>query len=153
MYPSSLFPLGFQTPDVITNDQVLVIEMKSLTTFGFLQSKAFSIWNKAVSGRLKSDTRISASITYNNFPFPELDSEQSERLETAANAVLVARSSFPYNSLADLYGVNSMPMALQRAHERLDDEVLKAFGLRPKATDEEILRTLFERYSEAVEQF
>jgi len=143
-------PMAVMPPDVITNDALLVVPMKSLTTFGFLQSKVFSIWNKAISGRLKSDTRISATITYNNFVSPTLNEDQRELIERGAEAVLVARSSFPFNSLADLYGANSMPPALRRAHEKLDKAVLKAFGLTAGASDEDILKTLFQRYADAI---
>jgi hypothetical protein len=79
-----------------------------------------------------------------------LNDEQRESIERGAEAVLVARSSFPFNSLADLYGATSMPPALRRAHEKLDAEVLKAFGLKATASDEEILRTLFQRYADAI---
>jgi hypothetical protein len=142
--------MAVMEPDVITNDAVMVVPMKSLATFGFLQSRAFSVWNKAISGRLKSDTRISATLTYNNFVSPMLSEEQRQSIEEGAEAVLIARSSFPYNSLADLYGATSMPPALRRAHDKLDAEVLKAFGLKTTATDDEILTTLFERYADAV---
>ena len=33
----------------------------------------FTAWNATVSSRLKSDFRISAEVTYNNFPWPSLD--------------------------------------------------------------------------------
>jgi hypothetical protein len=144
-------PMAVMPPEVITNDALLVVPMKSLSTFGFLQSRAFAVWNKAVSGRLKSDTRISATITYNNFVAPTLTEEQRQTIERGAESVLVARSSFAYNTLADLYGANSMPPALRRAHESLDAAVLRAFGLRATASDEEILAVLFERYKEATE--
>jgi hypothetical protein len=143
-------PMAVMPPDIITNDALLVVPMKSLATFGFLQSKVFALWNKAISGRLKSDTRISATITYNNFVSPMLNDEQRENIERGAEAILVARSSFPYNSLADLYGATSMPPALRRAHEKLDSEVLKAFGLKATASDDEILKTLFQRYADAI---
>ncbi len=144
-------PMAVQPPEVISNDALLVVPVKSLATFGFLQSKVFSVWNKAVSGRLKSDTRISATITYNNFVAPSLNEEQRELIERGAESVLVARSSFEYNSLADLYDTNAMPPALRRAHENLDKSVLSAFGLQGNASEEEILAMLFERYKDAVE--
>jgi hypothetical protein len=145
-------PMAVMSPDVITNDALLVVPMKSLATFGFLQSKAFAIWNSIVSGRLESRFRISATITYNNFPMPsDLDDQQREAIERGAESVLVARSSFAYNSLADLYGANTMPAALRRAHDNLDTAVLRAFGLRASASNEDIQARLFERYAELTE--
>ena len=142
-------PMAVMAPEVITNNALLVVPMKSLATFAFLQSKVFAIWNAAVSGRLESRFRISATITYNTFVAPTLDEEGRQLLERGAESVLVARSSFAYNSLADLYDANAMPPALRRAHDNLDAAVLRAFGLSTKATDDEILATLFQRYEEA----
>jgi hypothetical protein len=143
-------PMAVLEPDVIANNLVLTVPMKSLATFGFLQSKVFALWNKAVSGRLGNGMRISVSITYNNFVSPLLNKEQRANIERDAEAILVARSSYPNNSLADLYESTSMPLALRRAHDKLDAEVLKAFGLKATASDEEILKSLFQRYSDAI---
>ncbi|MEY4494649.1 MAG: hypothetical protein RL570_764 [Actinomycetota bacterium] len=142
-------PMAVMPPDVITNDALLVVPMESLVTFGLLESRAFALWNKTVSGRLKSDTRISATITYNNFVVPELQNEQRSFIELAAQEVLSVRADFASNSLADLYGINSMPPALRKAHAKLDSVVLKVFKLKSTATDEEILEVLFELYAEA----
>jgi hypothetical protein len=137
--------------DVISNNKIGIIQDKTLDTFAILVSRVFTVWNKAVSGRLKSDLNVSITLTYNNFPFPELTDEQKEVVERGAESVLVARSSFAYNSLADLYGANSMPPALRRAHESLDTAVLRVFGLRANASDEDILAVLFQRYASATE--
>jgi hypothetical protein len=143
-------PMAVLEPDVIANNLVLTIPMKSFATFGFLQSKVFALWNEAVSGRLGNGMRISVSITYNNFIVPSLSDEQRESIEEGAEAVLTARSSFPFNSLADLYDSGSMPEPLRRAHDKLDAAVLGSFGLKKDASREEILTTLFQRYQEAV---
>lgn len=142
-------PMAIMEPDVIASNLVYVIPMKSLATFAFLQSKVFAIWNAAVSGRLESRFRISATITYNTFVAPNLDDDGRALLERGAESVLVARSSFAYNTLADLYDANAMPPALRRAHDNLDKAVLRAFGLPTNASDDVILATLFERYEEA----
>lgn len=144
-------PMAVMAPDVITNNALLVIPMKSLSTFAFVTSKVFNVWNKAVSGRLKSDTRISATITYNTFMAPSLDDKTREVLEDCAQRVLNARADFPSNSLADLYDSNSMPVVLRSAHVVLDKSVLNAFGMSADASDDEILATLFQRYKEATE--
>lgn len=136
-------------PEVVANDRLTVIQHKSLEIFAIMVSRVFTVWNKAVSGRLESRLNLSVTITYNNFPFPNIEDSLRENIERGAEAVLVARSSFPNNSLADLYGATSMPPALRKAHENLDEEVLKAFGLRSTASDEEILKVLFRRYADA----
>ena len=41
-----------------------------------------------------------------------------------------------------------MPPELRKVHQDLDKAVLSAFGLKPSATDEDILSELFRRYEE-----
>lgn len=144
-------PMAMLPPEVITNDAVLVVDDGSLATFGWLSSRVFNVWNRAVSGRIKNDTRISATLTYNTFPFPKMTPAHEKAIATAAQAVLDARATFPDSSLADLYGVNSMPSALRKAHTQLDRATMSPLGLRSNATEERILTELFTRYADAVQ--
>lgn len=141
-------PLALLDSSVIASDAISLIPDGSARSFGLLMSKPFNVWNKTVSGRIKSDTRISGTITYNNFPFPETTAEQDQAIEETAQRVLEARDEYPSSSLADLYDPSSMPINLRRAHQQLDKAVLSAFRLKGAATDEEILSTLFQRYEE-----
>jgi hypothetical protein len=144
----SRVPIARFAPDVIASNAVSVIADATLTTFGLITSKPFNVWNRAVSGRIKNDTRISNTITYNNFPFPALTDEQRANIEAAAQAVLDARRLYPDSSLADLYNRDGMPSELRKAHSSLDKLTLAAFGVPAGASDERILETLFGRYSE-----
>jgi hypothetical protein len=141
-------PIAWFSSEVVTNDALFVILDAPLSIFGLLSSRVFSVWNKVVSGRLESRLRISNTITYNNFPIPEVDHEKRKELELRSQAVIDARSQFPDNSLADLYGAGSMPTALRKAHQELDKTVLSVFGLTPSASDDEILARLFKMYVE-----
>lgn len=143
----SYVPMGFFGPEVIANDALLTVPNAGLDTFSVLMSKPFNVWNSVVSGRLESRFRISQEITYNNFPLPALTEEEKGQLAVQGQAVLDARAEFPSSSLADLYGPSSMPEPLLRAHQANDKAVLQVFGLKPKATDEEILSRLFTLYS------
>lgn len=139
-------PLAFFEPDVIATDAVLTIDNADILCFGLISSRAFNVWNAAVSGRLKSDYRISAEITYNNYPWPE-NQTNHPAIEAAAQAVIDARESHPNASLADLYDPLAMPKDLADAHRTLDKQVLAAYGLASTATDNEILSELFIRYT------
>lgn len=108
----SYVPMGFFGPEVIANDALLTIPNAGLDTFSVLMSRPFNSWNRTVSGRLKSDTRISQEITYNNFPLPLLTAEQKGELAVHGQAILDARAQFTSSSLADLYGPSSMPEPL-----------------------------------------
>jgi hypothetical protein len=141
-------PMELLPSAVIANNLISTIPNGSPKTFGILMSSVFNVWNKTVSGRLKSDTRISGTITYNNFPFPETSEEQTVKIESAAQEVLEARKGYPNSSLADLYDPKAMPNDLRKAHQSLDKAVLSAFGLPASATDEQVLAELFKRYEE-----
>lgn len=142
-------PMALFTSDIILNDKISYISDGSLPTFGLLMSKPFNVWNKAISGRTRNDTLISNTLTYNNFPFPEMSDAVREQVGSAAQAVLDARASHPASTLADLYDKNAMPSDLRKAHDNLDKVVLACFGLKASATDEEVLSEIFSRYDEA----
>ena len=104
-------------------------------------------WTKYTCGRFKSDYRYSASIVYNNFPWPENPSEkQKESVEKAAQAVLDARAQFPDSSLADLYDPNTMPPALVKAHQQLDKAVDLCYRPQPFVNETKRIEYLFELY-------
>ena len=74
-------------------------------------------WMKSTCGRMKSDFQYSASIVYNNFPFPENQTDkQIKAIEEKAQKILDTRAEFPNNSLADLYDPLTMPPALVLKH-------------------------------------
>jgi hypothetical protein len=141
-------PLAFREPIVIATDALLTIDEATTATFALMASKVFTVWNKSVSGRLKSDCRISAEITYNNFPWAAMTDAQRSELEAAAQGVLDARAAHPTATLADLYDPLSMPKDLTLAHRRLDRTVMSLYGLGSAATDADVLTALFARYLE-----
>lgn len=141
-------PMTFLSKDMIINDKISFIAGCELHTFGLLTSSVFNCWNKAVSGRTRNDTLLSNTITYNNFPFVELNSQQKETVSSAAKDVLNSRLKYPNSSLADLYDVNSMPSSLAASHKALDKLVLSIYGLDKDADDAEILSTLFRLHSD-----
>jgi type I restriction-modification system DNA methylase subunit len=151
-------PIGYMSSDVICSNTNYLIPEPSLYAFGLLTSSMHMAWTSVVCGRLKSDYRYSASIVYNNFPWPELEENQrpaqSERaqaaIEIAAQAVLDTRAQFPDSSLADLYDPLSMPPALVKAHQKLDAAVDKVYelggGKKSYKNDAERVAYLFDLY-------
>jgi hypothetical protein len=141
-------PMALTSPETIANDSLQTIPGANLYTFGVLHGRPFQVWNATVSGRLESRFRISAEITYNNYPWPVADEASRATIETAAQGVLDARAAHPGSSLADLYDAIAMPPDLTKAHESLDKAVLSAYGLRPLSNDAEVLAQLFKRFGE-----
>lgn len=104
-------------------------------------------WTGVVGGRLKSDYRYSASIVYNNFPWPESTSDkQRDAIESAAQAILDTRLLFPGSTLADLYDPLAMPPALLKVHQKLDSAVDSAYGRKSFKSDAERVAFLFALY-------
>ena len=157
------FPLGF-VQDVVVTNSALYMEGGGVFEFGVLASAMHNAWIRSVGGRLKSDCRYSASIVYNNFPWPDLPRnlepnqatalihKSQAAIEIEAQAVLDARAQFPGSSLADLYDPLTMPPALLKAHHKLDAAVDKAYqlcgGKKSYASDAERVAFLFERYQQ-----
>lgn len=147
-YDRAYVPIGYMTVDVIANNLLSLIPSASMFTFGVLTSRVFNVWAMAVSGRMKSDPRISNEITYNNFPFPGGISEEAHnKVEKEAYAVLSAREEYPSTSLAVLYNRMAMPPVLRQAHDALDKAVLNAYGLKANSTEIGVLEMLFTEYA------
>jgi hypothetical protein len=138
-------PIGFIDKNTIAGDSTQIIPNATLYEFGIITSKMHMAWTRYVCGRLESRYRYSASIVYNNFPWPEPMEKQKAAIETAAEAVLDARTIFPTCSLAAYYDPLTMPVELAKAHHKLDKAVEKAYG-REFAHDSERVAYLFELY-------
>ena len=141
-------PMQICESNVITNDSLLTISNSNFITFAILESRVFTIWNATVSGRLKSDFRISAEITYNNFPFLAPNAGQEKELTLSAKNILDARNDFPEETLKTLYAPESMPPSLRKAHNLNDKNVLSLFGLDKNSTDFDVISRLFELYNQ-----
>jgi len=140
-------PLGFFAKDIISHNSNLTIPQATQYEFGLLQSKIHMAWMRTVGGRLESRYRYSAKLVYNNFPWPEVDKEQKQKIETAAQAVLDARLNYPDSSLADLYDPLTMPADLRKAHTQLDKVVDQSYRKEAFKDDAERLQFLFNEYA------
>jgi hypothetical protein len=105
-------------------------------------------WTRAVCGRLKSDYRYSATVVYNNFPWPTPTDAQRAEIERTARGILDARALYPESSLADLYDELVTPQELRDAHRRNDAAVERAFGFPKGAPEPLVVAELMKRYSE-----
>jgi len=135
-------PIGILEPTTITSGSALIIPNANFFMFGIMTSAMHMTWMAHICGRLESRFQYSASIVYNNFPFPDNPNDkQVKSIETAAQKVLDARAEFPTSSLADLYDPLTMPPTLVKAHKELDKAVDLAY--RPQAFTSEANRMVF----------
>jgi type I restriction-modification system DNA methylase subunit len=140
-------PIAFLTPETIASNQLYVLPSADVYYFGILTSSIHMAWVKYVCGRLKSDYRYSASIVYNNFPFPNNPTDkQIKAIEEKAQKVLDTRAGFLNYSLADLYDPLTMPPLLTKAHNELDKAVDLAYRPQPFTTEAKRMEFLFELY-------
>lgn len=117
--------------------------------FAAVSSSMFIAWQKATGGRLESRLRFSSTLTWNNFPLPQLDDRQRADMIDAGSGVLEARKLRPDRTLAQAYDPLAMDDALVKAHTRLDRVVDKIMGApRLLTTERQRLEYLFARYSE-----
>lgn len=150
-------PIAILPPEVIASSELFTISGGGLYEFGVLNSHMHMAWARYTCGRMKSDYRYSAGVVYNNFPWPDLDKKSVQArvqgartaIETAAQAVLDARSAEAGATLADLYNP-PMPDKLRKAHRALDAVVDAAYavsgGKRNWKSDAERVAFLFTLY-------
>ena len=142
-------PVGYSDSSVIAGNLNHQIPEATLYDFGVLTSIIHMAWMRAVCGRLGSGYRYSASIVYNNYPWPKDPSKkQTVDIGNKAQAVLDARAQFPDSTLADLYDPLSMPPALQKAHQALDKAVDRAYRKTPFNNEADRVAFLFDLYQQ-----
>ena len=146
-------PMKFVDKDTVVNGSALILATNEKYIFGILTSNVHMSWMRAVAGRMKSDYQYSASIVYNNFPWPNPTQEQKQKIEKTAQAILDARDLYPTSSLADLYDELTMPVELRRAHQENDKAVMEAYGFDWRTmTESECVAELMKMYQDLVNQ-
>lgn len=140
-------PIGFVSEKTLVGDACFILPEAGLFHLGVLSSAMHMAWVRTIAGRLKSDYRYSAKLVYNNFPWPDKVSPSAKKaVETAAQAVLAARSKFTQNTLAQLYDPRVMPPALRKAHTQLDRAVERCYRRQSFQTEAERLAFLLREY-------
>jgi len=137
---------GFMPPEIIATDACLVVPDADLYLFGILTSSMHMAWVRNIGGRLKSDYRYSATITYNTFPFPTPSDARRGQIAEKAQALLDVRERHRPASLATLYNPETMPPGLVEAHRALDRAVDRAYRAQSFVNESERVRFLLMEY-------
>jgi hypothetical protein len=144
-------PIEYMDSKNIINGSALMIQNANLYMFGVLNSVVHNAWMRVVAGRLEMRYQYSAKIVYNNFPWPKIDSRQKNDIIRTAQEIIDARKEDPDATLAELYApknFENIEIDLRKAHKANDKAVLKAYGIKPSATEPEIVQHLFKMYEE-----
>jgi len=137
-------PVSFFDAGCIVADSCLAMANAALYEFGVISSALHMAWVRHVAGRIKSDYRYSATLVYNNFPWPaDVTDTKRAAVEKAARAVLDARDAHPDASLADLYDRLAMPANLTKAHATLDRAVDRCYRSHPFPSERNRAEHLF----------
>jgi hypothetical protein len=144
-------PFSWVSKEVIASNSLATIPNGTLWLFSILSSSVFNSWAGLVSGRLESRIRLSAEITYNNFPLPQLTERDKENLNKAAEGILHAREKYTGQTLAALYDPASMPIEIRRAHVENDNAVSALFGFRKGDNNSTILSEMLGKYAEMLQ--
>ncbi|MGQ3491253.1 DNA methyltransferase [Limosilactobacillus mucosae] len=139
-------PMDYLSSDVIAGNKLFILPDATKYDFGILESIVHMSWMRMVAGRLETRYSYSKTLVYNDFSWPNVNKMQRDRITETAQSILDARKLYPDSSLADLYDPLTMPIELRKAHEANDKAVLQAYGLKPSATEAEIVQHLFKMY-------
>ena len=139
-------PIDYIAEETVVTNSAFAIYNAEYWLFSILCSRLHNVWVKTVGGRLKSDYRYSASLCYNTFPFPKLDSKQKEKLSALAKEILLIRAEHTEMTLGDMYNPENFPDDLRAAHHALDLAVERCYREKPFESDEERLEFLFKQY-------
>lgn len=143
-------PIGYLSPNVIAGNKLFEVANATLYDFGIVSSIVHMAWTRNTCSWYGPSYSYSNTIVFNNFPWPSVNEKQKQNISDTAQGIFDARKLYPDSSLADLYDPLTMPVELRKAHEANDKAVLKAYGLKPSASEPEIVQHLFKMYEQLV---
>ena len=143
-------PMDFVSHNVISTDRNQLIPNGTMFDFGILNSLLHNDWMRLVTGRLESRYNYSATIVYNNFPFPKVNEDQKKQIENLAKDILRTRHRHQGMTLTDLYNLETMPADLKQSHQKLDDAVDKLYREQGFKDTPERLEFLLKRYEQLI---
>ncbi len=146
-------PIGYMDKDTICSNALMILPKANIYHFGVLISNVHMAWMRAFTGRLEMRYQYSASVVYNNFPWPNPTEEQKSKIEKTAQAILDARKIYSACSLSDLYGDKMwLYPELLKAHQQNDRAVWEAYGKAWDITSEsDCVAHLMKMYQELTE--
>uniref|UniRef100_A5WI42 site-specific DNA-methyltransferase (adenine-specific) n=1 Tax=Psychrobacter sp. (strain PRwf-1) TaxID=349106 RepID=A5WI42_PSYWF len=155
-------PIGFIDGNTVAGNKLFVIVDGNTYQFGTLSSSMHNAFMRLTAGRMKSDYSYSSTIVYNNFPYPFMADDHSDKAQKARESiakasqqVLDARKHYQDGSenaptLAQLYNtylIDPYPL-LTKAHKALDKAVDSAYGYRGKGDDASRVEFLIKKIAE-----
>ncbi len=139
-------PIGYMPADVISTDANFMVPDATVADFAILTSSMHNAWMRTTSGRLEGRYRYSNTLTYNTFPWPDVDEAAKHKLEVAGQAVLDCRDGHADMTLAQMYSPKTMPKDLSDLHAALDRTVDAVYGYNGSNDDSSRIEFLLPLY-------
>lgn len=141
-------PVDVKDETNITSSEAFGIFDGAIWQAAILSSRLHRLWLETVGGRLKEDPRYSNTLVWNTFPLPPLSGRRKADLEEHWWTIDEARKEAGFGrSLGDMYAPATMPRALRRAHEELDETMETIFGSRRYRSDADRIEHMLQLYA------
>lgn len=137
----------------IVHDRLFALYDAEIWQAAILSSRLHRLWLETVGGRLKEDPSYSNQLVWNTFPLPKLSDRRKLDLKEHWWEIDLARKEAGFGrSLGDLYKPETMPTALRRAHEELDETMETIFGSRRYRSDADRIEHMLQLYERMIAQ-
>ncbi len=143
-------PIGYMPADVISTDANFMVPDATVADFAILTSSMHNAWMRTTSGRLEGRYRYSNTLTYNTFPWPDVDEAAKQELDDAGQAVLDCRAGHADMTLAQMYSPKTMPKDLSDLHAVLDSAVDSVYGYKGSNDDSSRIEFLLPLYESMI---
>ncbi|QHQ35227.1 class I SAM-dependent DNA methyltransferase [Algicella marina] len=137
----------FSTDETVVSNRCFGVYDVELWYLSIISSKIHYTWCETTSGKLETRLNYSNTLTWNNFPIPNLTEKNKTDLTRCAEEILLAREAHFPATIADLYDPEKMPADLRAAHDRNDETLERIYIGRRFRNDTERLEKLFELYT------
>ena len=122
-------PIGFMDKNTLASNLVIVVPNASLYHFGVLTSNVFMGMDAQCLWKIEKRLQNYKNNVYNNFPWPQYNTEQQEKIIQTAKMILEARNEYPNIPYSELYGEKMYLFPnLLKAHQENDKAVMEAYG-------------------------
>jgi hypothetical protein len=143
-------PIGMLAAEYIILSSAAAIYDSEPYVFAIISSRIHMLWVRLTSGKLRGDIRYLSALSYNTFPFPNINTQQKQELDKSVYKILEEREKHSEKTLSQLYDPNKMPQGLREAHHKLDIAVERCYKSKPFENDEERLEYLFKLYEQMI---
>jgi hypothetical protein len=143
-------PCGLLPKGAIASNKCFALYDAPLWNMALIASRLHWVWIGTVCVRMRSDFSYSNTLGWNTFPVPMLTEKNKADLTRCAEEILLVREAHFPATIAELYGLDSMPGDLREAHANNDEVLERIYIGRRFKNDTERLEKLFELYTQMV---